>query len=146
MIGIWRGTRPLTRLPDSALFLPSDCVSRPYMLTVRWINFWSIQYSFFLNSCILCRKSHFKMESISPYSPGEYLRRGRSTVKNDENLAEGRRLLFAGATRFPESTFRYLTDKFPIIWWGPKYRPRWIINDFIAGLTIGVLLVRSSLI
>lgn len=38
-----------------------------------------------------------------------------------------------------------MLDRFPIIGWLPKYNPRWLINDFIAGLTIGLMLIPQGL-
>ncbi|KAH8891435.1 sulfate permease [Thozetella sp. PMI_491] len=42
-------------------------------------------------------------------------------------------------------TVRYLTEKVPIVRWLPHYAPTWLVNDTVAGLTIGVLLVPQSL-
>ena len=39
----------------------------------------------------------------------------------------------------------YTLDKFPIIGWLPRYNPRWIVNDVIAGLTIGLMLIPQAL-
>jgi len=33
----------------------------------------------------------------------------------------------------------------PIVGWLPKYNLRWIVNDVIAGLTLGFLLIPQSL-
>lgn len=40
---------------------------------------------------------------------------------------------------------QYLQDKVPIIHWLPKYNPRWLLNDVLAGVTVGVLLIPQSL-
>jgi sodium-independent sulfate anion transporter 11 len=42
-----------------------------------------------------------------------------------------------GLKAAPTTAAHYIIDKAPIIGWLPRYNPRWIINDVIAGLTIG---------
>ncbi|KAK5705143.1 hypothetical protein LTR97_002260 [Elasticomyces elasticus] len=49
------------------------------------------------------------------------------------------------ARALPLGTKYYVLDKFPIIGWLPRYSPRWIINDIIAGLTLGLMLIPQSL-
>ncbi|KAK0337111.1 hypothetical protein LTR59_014307 [Friedmanniomyces endolithicus] len=50
-----------------------------------------------------------------------------------------------GARALPLGTKHYLLDKVPIVGWLPKYNLRWIVNDVIAGLTLGLLLIPQSL-
>ena len=50
-----------------------------------------------------------------------------------------------GLRAAPEQSLLYLTDKVPIIGWLPKYNPRWVISDVIAGLTLGIMLIPQSL-
>ncbi|KAK5170463.1 uncharacterized protein LTR77_005051 [Saxophila tyrrhenica] len=50
-----------------------------------------------------------------------------------------------GARALPRATAEYLEDKFPIIGWLPRYDYRWILNDVIAGLTLGIMLIPQSL-
>ncbi|KAI0009973.1 sulfate transporter 4.1 [Xylariaceae sp. FL0662B] len=45
----------------------------------------------------------------------------------------------------PSGTKQYLLDKLPIIQWLPRYSPSWLVQDFMAGLTIGVLLIPQGL-
>jgi len=45
----------------------------------------------------------------------------------------------------PTTAAHYCIDKFPIIGWLPRYNPRWLVNDGIAGLTIGLMLIPQSL-
>ncbi|KAI0171970.1 sulfate transporter 4.1 [Hypoxylon sp. FL1284] len=47
--------------------------------------------------------------------------------------------------RLPSASKQYLLDKLPIIQWLPRYSPSWIVQDFMAGLTIGVLLIPQGL-
>ncbi|KAH8647959.1 sulfate transporter 4.1 [Xylariales sp. PMI_506] len=45
----------------------------------------------------------------------------------------------------PMRTAQYLRSKVPIVEWIPSYSPSWLVNDILAGITIGVLLVPQSL-
>ncbi|KAH8704427.1 sulfate permease [Phaeosphaeriaceae sp. PMI808] len=45
----------------------------------------------------------------------------------------------------PSVASQYLQERVPIIHWLPKYNPRWILNDTLAGITVGVLLIPQSL-
>lgn len=45
----------------------------------------------------------------------------------------------------PSVAGQYLLEKAPIIGWLPKYSPRWLLNDTLAGITVGVLLIPQSL-
>ncbi|KAI1456858.1 sulfate transporter 4.1 [Annulohypoxylon moriforme] len=47
--------------------------------------------------------------------------------------------------KFPSAARQYLLDKLPIIEWIPRYSPPWLLQDFMAGLTIGVLLIPQGL-
>ncbi|KAI4870508.1 sulfate transporter 4.1 [Hypoxylon rubiginosum] len=47
--------------------------------------------------------------------------------------------------KLPSASKQYLLDKLPIIQWLPRYSPSWLIQDFMAGLTIGVLLIPQGL-
>ncbi|KAI1764017.1 sulfate transporter 4.1 [Hypoxylon sp. FL1150] len=47
--------------------------------------------------------------------------------------------------KLPSASKQYLLDKLPIIQWLPRYSPSWAIQDFMAGLTIGVLLIPQGL-
>ncbi|KAI1661017.1 sulfate permease [Daldinia decipiens] len=46
---------------------------------------------------------------------------------------------------FPSAAKQYLVDKLPIIQWLPRYSPPWLLQDFMAGLTVGVLLIPQGL-
>ncbi|KAF3061505.1 hypothetical protein GL218_03849 [Daldinia childiae] len=46
---------------------------------------------------------------------------------------------------FPSAAKQYLADKLPIVQWLPRYSPPWLLQDFMAGLTIGVLLIPQGL-
>jgi len=50
-----------------------------------------------------------------------------------------------GARALPSASVRYVVEKFPIIGWLPRYNYRWILNDVIAGLTVGLMLIPQGL-
>jgi sodium-independent sulfate anion transporter 11 len=45
----------------------------------------------------------------------------------------------------PSASAHYLVERVPAVYWLPKYNPRWLLNDTLAGITIGVLLIPQSL-
>lgn len=45
----------------------------------------------------------------------------------------------------PAAALLYVVEKFPIIGWLPRYDYRWIVNDFVAGLTLALMLIPQSL-
>ncbi|KAM5347415.1 hypothetical protein ACJ41O_010420 [Fusarium nematophilum] len=68
-----------------------------------------------------------------------------SDVKTDVTWNRAARLGAKGARGVPSATGQYLLDKLPIIGWLPKYNPRWLVSDVIAGLTIGLMLIPQGL-
>ncbi|KAH7148250.1 sulfate transporter 4.1 [Dactylonectria macrodidyma] len=68
-----------------------------------------------------------------------------SDLRNDVTWNRAARLGVSGAKALPSASVQYLADKFPIIGWLPKYNLRWIVNDVIAGLTIGLMLIPQGL-
>jgi sodium-independent sulfate anion transporter 11 len=54
-------------------------------------------------------------------------------------------LIKRSARALPLATAHYLEDKVPIIGWLPAYDWRWILNDVIAGLTLGIMLIPQSI-
>ncbi|KAH6884938.1 sulfate transporter 4.1 [Thelonectria olida] len=69
----------------------------------------------------------------------------KSDLRTDVTWNRAARLGADGARALPSASVRYALDKFPIIGWLPKYNPRWIVNDLIAGLTIGLMLIPQGL-
>ncbi|KAF4548729.1 Sulfate permease-like protein 2 [Elsinoe fawcettii] len=50
-----------------------------------------------------------------------------------------------GLKATPRVALEYLVDKVPIVGWLPRYNPRWLISDVVAGLTLGIMLIPQSL-
>ncbi|KAF4422153.1 hypothetical protein FACUT_10762 [Fusarium acutatum] len=73
------------------------------------------------------------------------LEKAKSDVRNDVTWNRAARLGVEGAKALPSGTVQYLGDKVPIVGWLPKYNPRWIVNDLIAGLTLGLMLIPQGL-
>ncbi|EQL02367.1 sulfate permease [Ophiocordyceps sinensis CO18] len=47
--------------------------------------------------------------------------------------------------RLPSATAEYLAEKLPVVQWLPHYDYRWIVQDVIAGITVGVVLIPQGL-
>jgi sodium-independent sulfate anion transporter 11 len=58
-------------------------------------------------------------------------------VRTDYTWNRVGRLTKQGLKATPTTAAHYIVDKAPIFGWLPRYNPRWIVNDVIAGLTIG---------
>lgn len=71
--------------------------------------------------------------------------RAVNDVRTDYTWNRVGRVAKRGLRATPTTAAHYSLDKFPIIGWLPKYNPRWIINDVIAGLTIGLMMIPQSL-
>lgn len=66
-------------------------------------------------------------------------------VKSDQNVRNLRKLASQYGPELPQQSIQYALSKVPIVQWLPRYSPRWLLNDVLAGITIGVLLVPQSL-
>jgi sodium-independent sulfate anion transporter 11 len=79
----------------------------------------------------------------------EYLRknvqRSREAIVTDTTLQRTVRYGAKAARAAPSVAGQYLLQKAPIVQWLPKYSPRWLLNDTLAGITVGVLLIPQSL-
>lgn len=69
----------------------------------------------------------------------------KQSLRTDVNWDRAGRYSVIGAKAAPAAAGQYLIDKVPIVGWLPKYRPRWLISDVIAGLTLGIMLIPQSL-
>lgn len=69
----------------------------------------------------------------------------KTDLRTDVTWNKVGNLATRSARALPSATKRYLVDKVPIVGWLPHYNPRWIINDVIAGLTLGLMLIPQGL-
>ena len=47
--------------------------------------------------------------------------------------------------RLPTATADYIVEKLPVAQWLPHYHPKWLIQDVIAGITLGVMFIPQGL-
>ncbi|PQE22125.1 sulfate permease protein [Rutstroemia sp. NJR-2017a BBW] len=64
---------------------------------------------------------------------------------DDENFTRARRGIVRGVKDLPSGAARYSLQKFPAIQWLPRYSPRWLLDDIIAGITVALVLVPQAL-
>lgn len=69
----------------------------------------------------------------------------KNDLRTDVTWNRAGRLARNGARAFPSASKQYLLDKVPIVGWLPRYNPRWILNDVIAGTTVGLMLIPQAL-
>ncbi|KAI2472142.1 sulfate transporter 4.1 [Annulohypoxylon bovei var. microspora] len=69
----------------------------------------------------------------------------REEFRTDVTLNRVTKFARTAPPKFPSAARQYLLDKLPIIQWLPRYSPPWLLQDFMAGLTIGVLLIPQGL-
>lgn len=67
-------------------------------------------------------------------------------IRTDANLTRVARGVAKGARALPAGTGRYLLRKIPAASWLPNYSIIWLIDDLIAGLSVGALLVPQALV
>lgn len=69
----------------------------------------------------------------------------REAIATDTTLQRTVRYGGKTARALPSVSVQYLSDRVPVIHWLPKYNIRWLLNDCLAGITVGVLLIPQSL-
>lgn len=69
----------------------------------------------------------------------------REQIETDDTLRRTRKYGRLAANSFPSAARKYFVAKIPVVSWLPKYELRWIINDVIAGVTLGILLIPQAL-
>ncbi|KAI7774703.1 sulfate transporter [Diaporthe eres] len=69
----------------------------------------------------------------------------KNDVRTDVTWNKVGRLTTKAARALPSASARYMIDKVPIVGWLPRYNVRWLINDTIAGLTLGLMLIPQGL-
>ena len=73
------------------------------------------------------------------------LTRMKQSFSSDVNWSHARSLALKGSRAAPRATADYIIEKVPIVQWLPRYNYRWIVNDVVAGLTLGIMLIPQSL-
>ncbi|KAF1919877.1 sulfate permease-like protein [Ampelomyces quisqualis] len=71
--------------------------------------------------------------------------RAKEAIVDDVTLQRTVRYGAKAVRAAPSVASQYLQERVPIIHWLPKYNPRWLLNDTLAGITVGVLLIPQSL-
>lgn len=69
----------------------------------------------------------------------------QSGLKTDENIRRTRQALNQSAHELPSIARRYILGSVPVVQWLPRYSASWLISDFIAGLTVALMLVPQAL-
>ena len=75
----------------------------------------------------------------------KYVEKFKTGFANDHTVRQTSHLAVKGARALPSASAVYLKDKVPIVGWLPRYNYRWLINDGVAGLTLGLMLIPQSL-
>ena len=75
----------------------------------------------------------------------KYMEKAKAGFANDHTVRQTKYLAVKGARALPGGSLVYLQNKVPIVGWLPKYNYRWLVNDVVAGLTLGLMLIPQSL-
>ncbi|KAF2787531.1 hypothetical protein K505DRAFT_367278 [Melanomma pulvis-pyrius CBS 109.77] len=75
----------------------------------------------------------------------KFVTQARDALATDHTLERVRRDGARVARAFPSASWNYLVDKVPVVHWLPRYHPRWVLNDLLAGVTVGALLIPQAL-
>ncbi|PNY29685.1 sulfate permease [Tolypocladium capitatum] len=65
--------------------------------------------------------------------------------RTDPNINRAKSWAGPGRRRIPSATAEYLAEKLPILQWLPRYDYRWMLQDALAGITVGVMLIPQGL-
>lgn len=82
---------------------------------------------------------------MARFSVGDKVDAFKNVVRTDTSTNRVKNFIITGTPKFPGAAKQYLLDKVPIVQWLPRYHPSWLLQDFIAGLTIGVMLIPQGL-
>jgi sodium-independent sulfate anion transporter 11 len=70
--------------------------------------------------------------------------KARTEIETDANIHHFLSYSTQGAKALPRASLQYAVDKVPVVQWLPKYIWKWLLNDLVAGLTVGIMLVSRS--
>ncbi|KND91008.1 putative sulfate permease [Tolypocladium ophioglossoides CBS 100239] len=76
---------------------------------------------------------------------GKAKERLAKACRTDPNINRVKSWVEPVCRRMPSATAEYLAEKLPILQWLPRYDYRWMLQDVIAGITIGVMLIPQGL-
>jgi solute carrier family 26 (sodium-independent sulfate anion transporter), member 11 len=71
--------------------------------------------------------------------------KAKNNLKNDVTWNRVARLGAQSIRAAPSAAGTYVVDKVPIIGWLPRYNYRWLVTDFVAGLTLSLMLIPQSI-
>ena len=71
--------------------------------------------------------------------------RVKNDIKTDVTWNRVARVGANGIRAAPQATTNYVLEKVPIIGWLPRYNYRWLLTDFIAGVTVSLMLIPQGL-
>ncbi|KAJ9608243.1 hypothetical protein H2200_007231 [Cladophialophora chaetospira] len=71
--------------------------------------------------------------------------RVKNDVKTDVTWNRVARIGIQGIRATPSAASNYVVEKVPIVGWLPRYNYRWLLTDFVAGLTLSLMLIPQSL-
>lgn len=75
----------------------------------------------------------------------KFIEKAKSDFQTDSTINTVRKKVQAALPRVPSAIGQYLIQKVPIVQWLPQYDPKWLLSDFIAGMTIGVMMIPQAL-
>ena len=71
--------------------------------------------------------------------------RVKNDLKTDVTWNRVGRYTAQGIRAAPLAATNYVVEKVPIVGWLPRYNYRWIVTDFVAGVTLSLMLIPQSL-
>jgi hypothetical protein len=83
--------------------------------------------------------------STTAFIMKNYFAAAKNDIKNDVTWNRVARIGVQGIRATPGATVNYALDKVPIVGWLPRYNYRWLLTDFVAGLTLSLMLIPQSL-
>ncbi|KAH8659807.1 sulfate transporter family-domain-containing protein [Xylariales sp. PMI_506] len=69
-----------------------------------------------------------------------------AALRQDQNLVNGRDLIITAAGNARRRAPSYFLRKIPIIQWLPLYSWPWLVDDLLAGISVGMLMLPQSVI
>jgi len=71
--------------------------------------------------------------------------RVKNDLKTDVTWNRVARYGIQGVRAAPTAAGNYVIEKVPIVGWLPRYNYRWLLTDFVAGLTLSLMLIPQGL-